>query len=63
VATGKIIKDGNVLRCKTCKHLSITPELKGNPVCGLCHSALQAPGAAARPGATAGRSQGGYGNY
>ncbi len=54
VASGRIVRDGNVVRCRTCKHLSITHELRGNTVCPLCHSALPTPagGAGGPPGRT-----------
>ncbi|PNH02582.1 WD repeat domain-containing protein, partial [Tetrabaena socialis] len=52
VASGRIVRDGNVVRCKVCKHLSIIHELRGSAVCPLCHGVLQLP--AAGPGGGAG---------
>ncbi|GFR48747.1 hypothetical protein Agub_g10705, partial [Astrephomene gubernaculifera] len=48
VASGRIVRDGNVVRCKTCKHLSITHELHGSSVCPLCHGTLERPAVGGR---------------
>ena len=47
MASGRIVRDGNVVRCKVCKHLSITHELHGAAVCPLCHAALPVSGGGA----------------
>ncbi len=63
VASGRIVRDGNVVRCKTCKHLSITHELHGGNVCPLCHAMLQLPPGAAGVGRGASKGGAGIGMY
>uniref|UniRef100_A0A7S0R8E2 Anaphase-promoting complex subunit 4 WD40 domain-containing protein n=1 Tax=Chlamydomonas leiostraca TaxID=1034604 RepID=A0A7S0R8E2_9CHLO len=48
VASGKIIKDGGYLRCKTCKHPMMTAEIRSASACPLCHAPLPPPGDKAR---------------
>ncbi|KAG2494620.1 hypothetical protein HYH03_007139 [Edaphochlamys debaryana] len=60
VASGRIVRDGNVLRCKCCKHLSITHELHGGTNCPLCHTPLPMPtGGGAGAAAAAAMARGG----
>ncbi|KAL6750533.1 intraflagellar transport protein [Haematococcus lacustris] len=44
VASGKIVRDAPVLRCKACKHPMILTESRGLVSCPLCHAALPPPG-------------------
>ncbi|GAX81565.1 hypothetical protein CEUSTIGMA_g8993.t1 [Chlamydomonas eustigma] len=48
VASGRIIKDGNTVRCKTCKHSMIVTEVRGRETCPLCHALLPVPGEKSR---------------
>ncbi len=40
VASGRIIRDNNLIRCKTCKHPMITAEARGCTSCPLCHAPI-----------------------
>mmetsp|Transcript_8336 Transcript_8336/g.17822 ORF Transcript_8336/g.17822 Transcript_8336/m.17822 type:complete len:1276 (-) Transcript_8336:992-4819(-) len=59
VASGKIIRDANHIRCKTCKHPMITSEVRNRTTCPLCHAPLPPPGDKARGGQGMGSSGGG----
>ncbi|CAD7700281.1 unnamed protein product [Ostreobium quekettii] len=40
VASGKLLRDHNTLRCKVCRHPMIAAEVKGRTCCPLCHAPL-----------------------
>jgi len=40
VASGRIIRDNNYVRCKVCKHPMITAETRSSNSCPLCHAPL-----------------------
>lgn len=71
VASGRLIRDAQHVRCKTCKHSCITAELRGKRTCPLCHALLPPPGASGGDrrggaGASTGRDAGGgapWGGY
>ncbi|GMH42155.1 hypothetical protein BSKO_10074 [Bryopsis sp. KO-2023] len=44
VASGRIIRDSQSIRCKSCKHLMIAAEVLGRDACPLCHAVLPSGG-------------------